>query len=522
MSVRTPGGAGSDRGHGRSERAAGAAPAFDIGDSVREFAGPRGDYYARAFRRIQSKAGLAATFNRAAALFGPVWAAARGLWGLFWCFAILELLALVQLSKGLFSELGAAPLARAARLEKNYEKMVDRVQAALEKGDQAGADSFSLKAERLHAALEKALTQADEAAAGATGLVIFGLIALAAVKGLEGWVANLSCEKRYSRWRTDRTMRAGFSWTGAALGAVFAALVYPLTLYGFAATEPVALIGTFPADTSHYQALAGSIDRGFDRAADELAFFFQGIARGIRILLDGLEVIFVETPWPVVMTVIVVAAWRLAGPRVAIFTVAALAYVAVLGFWEKAMSTVALLGTASFLCVAIGIPLGVWFARSERAYAVARPVLDLMQTLPAFVYLIPIIAFFGTGKPPGILASMMFGLPPIVRLTALGLREVPKEVIEAARAFGATGRQILVGVEIPLAAPSIMTGVNQTILMCLSLVVIAALIDAKGLGYDVLEALQYAAKGQGILAGFAILFCAIVIDRMVQGGFRRE
>ena len=144
-----------------------------------------------------------------------------------------------------------------------------------------------------------------------------------------------------------------------------------------------------------------------------------------------------------------------------------------------------------------------------------------MQTMPAFVYLIPIIAFFGTGKPPGVLATLVFGMPPVIRLTALGIRGVPESTKEAAVAFGCTRWTLLKDIEIPLAMPSIMTGVNQTILMCLSMVVIASLIGAKGLGQDVLIALQYAAKGQGMLAGLAILFCAMVIDRIVQGHYRR-
>ena len=144
-----------------------------------------------------------------------------------------------------------------------------------------------------------------------------------------------------------------------------------------------------------------------------------------------------------------------------------------------------------------------------------------MQTMPAFVYLIPIIAFFGTGKPPGVLATLVFGMPPVIRLTALGIRGVPESTKEAAVAFGCTRWTLLRDIEVPLAMPSIMTGVNQTILMCLSMVVIASLIGAKGLGQDVLIALQYAAKGQGMLAGLAILFCAMVIDRIVQGHYRR-
>ena len=162
------------------------------------------------------------------------------------------------------------------------------------------------------------------------------------------------------------------------------------------------------------------------------------------------------------------------------------------------------------------------FARSRTAFHVAQPILDFMQTMPAFVYLIPVIAFFGTGKPPGIIATLIFGMPPVIRLTTLGLRGVPEDVKEAARAYGATEWQVLRGVEIPLAMPSILTGINQTILMCLSMVVIASLIGAQGLGSVVLESLQYAAKGQGLLAGLAILLCAMVIDRIVQGGFKKR
>ena len=230
----------------------------------------------------------------------------------------------------------------------------------------------------------------------------------------------------------------------------------------------------------------------------------------------------VGTPWPVVVLVICTLAWQLAGRRVAIFTAAALAYLGLFGFWELSMLTVALLGAASILCIAFGIPLGIWLARSKTAFAAAQPVLDFMQTMPAFVYLIPVIAFFGTGKPPGIIATLIFGMPPVIRLTTLGLNGVPEDIKEAARAFGATEWQVLRGVELPLARPSILAGINQTILMCLSMVVIASLIGAQGLGSVVLQSLQYAAKGQGLLAGLAILLCAMVIDRIVQGSFRGQ
>ena len=496
-------------------------PEVDISDSVKEFAGTNGEYYAREFKKVQSsKSGYCWTFNLGSAVFGPLWATARGLWGLFWVFSLLEMVFLVMLGLGVWGDLGADKIARAERLQGNYEKMMTRVENAREQGDEEGVASFEKRAENLAKARDKATAEGEIARAGGTRLLVIAIIGLVLLKIFEGWIANIAYERQYSRWRGDRAVRSGLSWPVGILGFTIIAFVYAVTLLRFTTASPPDVITEFPIGNTYYLAIASWIDYWFDLASQNFAFLFQGVSRGIRLILDGVETLLVGTPWPVVMAVIVIFAYRSAGIRVAIFTAAALIYIAVLGYWQKSMATVALLGTASFLCVAIGIPLGVWFARSQRAFNFARPVLDLMQTLPSFVYLIPIIAFFGTGKPPGILASMIFGLPPIIRLTTLGLRQVPKDVVEAARAFGATNAQILRNVEIPLATPSIMAGVNQTILMCLSMVVIAALIDAKGLGYDVLVALQYAAKGQGILAGVAILFCAIVIDRVIQGKFK--
>lgn len=281
-------------------------------------------------------------------------------------------------------------------------------------------------------------------------------------------------------------------------------------------------ITEFPVGKEYFAILARKGDAGFDWLAINFGDVFNGITWTIKSVLDGLEVILIQTPWPVVMVVITVMAFRLAGIRVAIFTAASLLYLAFMGLWEISMITVALIGAGAFLCILFGIPFGIWFGKSKRAYAFAEPVLDFMQTMPAFVYLIPIIAFFGTGKPPGVLATIIFAMPPVIRLTALGMRGVPEATKEAAVAFGCSKWQLLRNVEIPLAMPSIMTGINQTILMSLSMVVIASLIGAEGLGALILEALQYAAKGQGLLGGLAILFCAMVIDRIAQGMYRRS
>lgn len=478
-------------------------------------------YYQTAFERIGNGRGFVWQFNMAAALLGPFWAGSRGLWGFFWAATIAELVALVQLCRGLFGNLGADLQARATRLQETASSRLAEVEAAIAAGNTTQAEMAQRLADNLQKAADSAFLAADAAASGAMTLILVGAGLLLAVKLAEGVLANAAYERQYSAWRSDKTVPSGVRPLNVVLSTILLAAIYPLTVYRFTATKPVDFLTSFPAGKSWFNMGAQWFDRMFDRAYQMGSGAFDGIRDAIRLLVDAFEMLLVTTPWPVVMLVIIFLAWRLAGARMAIFTAAAIAYLAFLGMWELSMQTVALLGAAAIICVVIGIPLGIWFARSEVAYTVARPVLDFMQTMPAFVYLIPVIAFFGTGKPPGIIATLIFGMPPVVRLTALGLKQVPEEIKEAGRAYGASRWQLLTGIELPLALPAIMTGVNQTILMCLSMVVIASLIGAQGLGSVVLEALQYAAKGQGMLAGFAILLCAMVIDRIVQGNFRR-
>lgn len=483
-----------------------------------QFAERSGAYYAGQFFKIHARSSRALTFNRAAALFGPVWCGYRNLWGLLCVLMIVELVALVPLAQGMFSDLGTEHRTKIERLEKNEKRMLGLMEGARQAGDAEKAASLLRNAENLAKARAK-----SQAALDATGrkkqiLIAFGLVAFLVIRLQEGLVANHLYAGQYEKWRSNRTLASGANTGFAILAAGLVALVYGLTLYRFTSSAPSQWLAQFPIDNATlHNPFERGIETGLDYAIVNYAAFFDRITASLRWSLNGLEILFVATPWPVVMTVVAVMAWRMAGPRVAIFTLASIAYIAVLGYWERAMSTVALLGTAAVICIMIGIPLGIWFSRSDRAYQFGRPVLDFMQTMPAFVYLIPVIAFFGTGKPPGILVAIIFGLPPIVRLTNLGLREVPEDLKEAAAAFGANRFQILRDVELPQARASIMAGINQTVLFCLSAIVIAALIGAKGLGQDVLQALQYASKGQGVLAGVAILLCAMVIDRMAQG-----
>ncbi|MGI9483616.1 MAG: ABC transporter permease [Hyphomicrobiales bacterium] len=504
--------------------------------SVGDFAQENEAYYSEQFGKIQGTNGFAWSWNTMAMVFGPLWGAWRGVWGFFWTFLVLELFAFVQLGRGLWGELGADQLARYERLLVNIGKREQQAKELLAAGDAADAEAKLKIAENLKKVAATAKEQADLAATESTTILMVGLALLVLVKLTEGFYANVAYEKQYLKWRANPNVQSGVSQASAAFGAFLLVAIWPLTLFRFTVADPDAKLAAwtnglfgdkipiteFPIKKEYFAELAKKGDAAFDWAANRFGNVFDGVTASIRWVLDGLEVMLIETPWPVVMLVIVVMAFRLAGPRVAIFTAASLAYLAFMGLWEISMITVALIGAGAFLCILFGIPLGIWFGKSKRAYAFAEPVLDFMQTMPAFVYLIPIIAFFGTGKPPGVLATIIFAMPPVIRLTALGMRGVPEATKEAAVAFGCSKWQLLTNVEIPLAMPSIMTGINQTILMSLSMVVIASLIGAEGLGALILEALQYAAKGQGLLGGLAILFCAMVIDRIAQGMYRRK
>lgn len=504
----------------------------NLGSSIDDFAGEQQQYYTEEFGKIQGTTGFTWSWNMQAAVFGPLWAAIRGAWGFFWVFLVLELFALVQIGRGLWGELGADQLIRYERLLANIAKREQQAKELIAAGNQADADSKLKIAENLKKVAASAKEQAEAASGEAFGILLLGIALLIVVKLAEGFYANYAYEKQYLNWRANPKVQSGLSYASLIFGGLLLVAIWPLTLFRFTVTSPDAKlqaifglpisITEFPVKREYFAVLARKGDAGFDWLANNFGDVFDGITATIRWVLDGLEIILIQTPWPVVMVVIVVMAFRLAGLRVAIFTAASLAYLAFMGLWEMSMITVALIGAGAFLCVLFGIPLGIWFGKSKRAYAFAEPVLDFMQTMPAFVYLIPIIAFFGTGKPPGVLATIIFAMPPVIRLTALGMRGVPETTKEAATAFGCTKWQLLTNVELPLAMPSIMTGINQTILMSLSMVVIASLIGAEGLGALILESLQYAAKGQGLLGGLAILFCAMVIDRIAQGIYRRK
>ncbi len=484
---------------------------------IDEFVGQSQPYYRRVFGSILQAPGYKFTLNWVAAILGPIWFGARGLWNWFLGFLILETAAFIQIGMGLFGDLGSDQRTRAESIQATLDLRYQQIEAAESSGNTSTVESLRNAAEALEGALADA--EAAATAADATGLWFIGggLVALGIVKFIQAALANSTLEHQFAKWRSDRSLASGWSIPRMALATIMFVATVILSAMQFAQPTAFALLAEFPTDGNWRLAVGDWIQDGFDWLRRAGRGVFDTITAGMRNLLDAIEVILVDTPWPVVAFVILMLAYLSAGPRLAIFTGVALAYLGLLDFWEKAMTTVALLGAAALISITLGIPFGIYCARRPRAYSIVRPILDFMQSMPSFVYLIPVVAFIGSGKPAGVVATMIFGSPPVIRFTVLGLQQVPETVREAALAFGATPRYLLWRVELPLAAKTIMAGVNQTILMSLAMVVVASLIGAQGLGEDVLEALQFAAAGQGLLAGLAILFCAMILDRIVAG-----
>ena len=254
--------------------------------------------------------------------------------------------------------------------------------------------------------------------------------------------------------------------------------------------------------------------RSFSRAYGEgLEEFFKPLLH----FLVWFQNLLTDTPWPIVLLVIAGLVWL--GSRSWTMVVGTLACFAVIGYldmWEDTMATLAIVSVATVICIVVGLPVGIFMARSNKTQAAITPVLDVMQTIPSFVYLIPVVMLLGIGKVPGLLAVCIYALPPMARLTNLGIRLVDTEVLEAATAFGANYRQKLFGVQIPLALPTIFAGVNQTIMMALSMVVIASLIGVAGLGVPVLRAVSNQYLALGLMNGLAIVALAIIFDRVSQ------
>jgi glycine betaine/proline transport system permease protein len=261
--------------------------------------------------------------------------------------------------------------------------------------------------------------------------------------------------------------------------------------------------------------LAKWVDNMMDWLLKYLDGFFDFIGFIILKVVLGFESVFLFVPWFLFIPLIGLAGWKLIRSwKMAILFMLMLFCIGSFGYWDMAMQTLSQVIAAVFFSLLIGIPLGVSMARSKRTESILKPVLDAMQTMPSFVYLIPALMFFGMGKVPALVATIIYAVPPVMRLTNVGIRTVDVEAVEASKAFGATAKQVLFDVQLPLAKPTIMVGINQTTMMALAMVVIGSMIGAKGLGMEVLLAINRIEVGRGFEAGISIVFMAIIIDRI--------
>ncbi|SDE41630.1 glycine betaine/L-proline ABC transporter permease ProW [Rhodospira trueperi] len=258
------------------------------------------------------------------------------------------------------------------------------------------------------------------------------------------------------------------------------------------------------------------VEHFLDWLVTNFRFIFQAIRWPVDGVLSTMEAAFLGVPALLMLVLIGLLAWQAAGWRLGVGAVVSMVFVGLIGAWDETMVTLALVITSVFFCILLGLPTGIWLARSDRAAQVVRPILDAMQTTPAFVYLVPIVMLFGIGNVPGVVVTIIFALPPVIRLTNLGIRQVPGDLIEAATSFGASRRQLLYKVQLPLAMPTIMAGVNQTLMLALSMVVIASMIAVGGLGQMVLRGIGRLDMGLATVGGIGIVLLAIIIDRMTQ------
>ncbi|GLQ34289.1 hypothetical protein GCM10007939_05720 [Amylibacter marinus] len=510
-----------------------------------DFAGAAGDYYAKTFLKIQKSTLGKAHINIAATIGSFIWASMRGNWLLFWIGFFIDLVALVYI--------GASYKFKTAAIN-----VADEIVSLTAAGNSAAASNKTLLLERYENWTGSNFL---------TAIVIFIIGRL-----VFGWLADRIYYRQYNSWRVDRSKNSNLRVNRLVLSAVIVALIAPLMLYRSTQFAPDArtcikqdravtegkdvsfknrfdckVISDFPTlfwidrpDKISYPRAedgtrfvkrepqtgkkpinlhtytSGVIENVVGYLTAFYGYFFDGVVGVLTVLLNAVTAIFVGTPWPIMMGGLLVLSYYLAGPRIAIFVGSSLVYLALFGFWQTAMETMSLVAAATCVCILFGLPLGVWVGKSDLGRAIVTPILDIMQTIPSFVYLLPAVAFFGIGVVPGILATVIFAMPPMVRLTSLGIQHVPESTKEAALAYGANPRQLLTKVELPLALPSIMAGVNQVVMMSLSMVVVAALIGAGGMGFLVTRALANSNTGKGVLAGIGIALLAMMIDRVVQ------
>ena len=315
-----------------------------------------------------------------------------------------------------------------------------------------------------------------------------------------------------------------YSW-GIGLVVVIALLVVCFQVWGTGMKFPTTIsTSEIPTDSGNtvviketlHKVIGTWIDDRVDWVTRKADWMFEGISSAVVRSLITIEDMLKKVPWPTIIVGFSLLSYAVGRWQLMTFTAAAMLYFGFMGLWENTIDTVALMIVSVVVSVAIGLPIGVIASRNRLVDSIIRPILDAMQTMPSFVYLLPGVLFFGLGAPAGVFATIIYAVPPVIRLTNLGIRQVSSEVVEAARSFGSSPFQLLTKVQMPMALPTIMAGINQTTMMALAMVTIASMVAAGGLGDNVLRALQKNQPGNGAIAGIAIVFLAIIIDRLTQ------
>ena len=325
------------------------------------------------------------------------------------------------------------------------------------------------------------------------------------LKKMAGWVTGNGDKAQ------GEESKRGRGKVSAVVGIIAAAILASLLIRG-SGMEPMM---KYPVNVA--PELTGGIDSVITWVIINLGWFFDAISDNLKVALGKLRDFLIWIPWPVTVALVFLAGWRIASWRVGAASAIGLMAIGIVNLWEPAMVTVAIIIVSVTIAVGFGLPIGVVSARNNTIETILRPVLDSMQTMPSFVYLVPGIMLFGLGNVAAIMATVLYAIPPCIRLTNLGIRQVDPAVVEASRSFGPTSFQLLLKVQVPMAIPTIMAGINQTVMMALAMATIAAMVGAGGLGIEVLRSMGQLEEGKAFVAGASIVVMAIIIDRITQG-----
>ena len=364
---------------------------------IKNFVITNPEYYIKEFKKIGSKPSYSFSFNLFAALFGPIWFGLRNVWNYALTFLIVETFAVVQIIRGLFGNITKDALEKIDKIQSTIDFRNKQLQSAIENNPDK-VDVYKRAINSLEEAMKEYVVDVQIIEASAIWITFSGIILLIFIKLVQGVLANTILEKRYSEWLSNKLISPGMKTKNYLLSIGFTIVIMFFSVIHYSFPGFFSIMNDFPTHPEIRLTSIKWVETIFDYAVIKGDAVFTAITIGIRSVLDFLELLFVKTPWIVIITTIVVLTALSAGIRTAIYSAGFLAYMGFLGFWVKAMTTLALLGTAAILSIAIGIPLGIYCARRQRFYSMIRPIMDFMQTMPAFVFMIPVIAFFGTGK----------------------------------------------------------------------------------------------------------------------------